>query len=185
VKRFTAQLRAEVMGNTLTGHAAVFGQYADVGPNLEELAPGAFDQVLKDPATDVRALFNHDPNLVLGRQSAGTLKLGTDSQGLEFAIDLPNTSVGNDLRELMARGDVDGASFMFMPGEDTWSRSSDGRSIQTHTSIKRLVDVSPVTYPAYDGASVMLRSVVFGVGNRRASQLIRARHAARYGRTVR
>lgn len=185
LRRFSAQLRAEVRGDTLTGHAAVFGQYADLGSNLESLAPTAFDQVLKDPHTDVRALFNHDPNQVLGRQSAGTLRVGTDSQGLEFEVQLPNTTLGNDLRELVARKDIDGASFAFLPGEDAWERSSDGRSIQIHTSVSRLLDVSPVTYPAYDGASTALRSMTFEAGNSRASQLIRARARVLFGKAMR
>jgi HK97 family phage prohead protease len=182
LRRFSASLRAEVRGNTLTGHAAVFGQYADLGSNLEDLAPGAFDAVLKDPSTDVRALFNHDPNQILGRQGAGTLRVGTDSQGLEFEIQLPNTGLGNDLRELVSRGDINGASFAFIPGDDAWSRSADGRQIQTHTSVSRLLDVSPVTYPAYEGASTMLRSMTFEAGNHRASQLIRARARVLFGR---
>lgn len=182
LRRFSAQLRAEVSGNTLTGHAAVFGQYADLGTSLEDLAPTAFDRVLKDPSTDVRALFNHDPNQVLGRQGAGTLRVGTDSEGLEFEIVLPNTQLGNDLRELVARRDIDGASFAFIPGEDEWTRSADGRQIQTHTSVSRLLDVSPVTFPAYEGASTMLRSLVFTPGNSRNSQLIRARARVLFGR---
>jgi uncharacterized protein len=182
VRRMTAQLRAEVRGDVLSGHAAVFGQYADLGSNLETLDPHAFDRVLSDPATDVRALFNHDPSLLLGRQSAGTLKVGTDTQGLEFEVHLPNTSLGNDLRVLVARGDIDGASFAFLPGEDEWSRSADGRSIQTHTSVSKLLDVSPVTYPAYEGASTLLRSMTFEAGNRRASRLIRARARVLFGR---
>ncbi len=182
MKRFTAQLRAEVRGDVLSGHAAVFGQYADLGANLETLDSHAFDRVLSDPATDVRALFNHNPDQVLGRQSAGTLKVGTDTQGLEFEVHLPNTTLGNDLRELVARKDIDGASFAFIPGEDAWERSSDGRSIQVHTSVSRLLDVSPVTFPAYDGASTALRSITFGVGSRQRSQLIRARARVLFGR---
>ena len=182
LRRLSAQLRAQISGNTLAGHAAVFGQYADLGSNLEDLAPTAFDRVLGDPATDVRALFNHDPNLLLGRQGAGTLKVGTDSEGLQFEVQLPNTQLGNDLRELVARGDISGASFAFLPGEDEWTRSADGRQIQTHTSVSRLLDVSPVTYPAYEGASTMLRAMTFEPGNRRASQLIRARARVLFGR---
>lgn len=184
MKRFVAQMRAEVRGNRLSGHAAVFGQYADLGSNLETLARSAFDAVLQDPATDVRALFNHDPSLVLGRQSAGTLKLGTDSQGLEFDIDLPNTTLGNDMRELVGRGDIDGASFAFLPGADEWTRSEDGRSVQVHTSVSRLLDVSPVTYPAYQGASAMLRSLatIVPAADRLRDQLIRARARVLFGR---
>jgi len=184
VRRF-ASMRAEVRGNRLSGHAAVFGQYADLGSNLETLAPTAFDRVLKDPSTDVRALFNHDPSLLLGRQGAGTLRIGTDSQGLEFDVDLPNTSLGNDLRELVGRGDLDGASFAFLEGTADWTRSADGRPVQNHTSVSRLMDVSPCTFPAYEGAAVALRSLpstTVPAATRLRDQLIRARARVLFGR---
>lgn len=184
VQRRYATCRAEIIRNTLAGHAAVFGQYADLGTNLENLDQHAFDRVLADRSTDVRALFNHNPDLLLGRQGAGTLKLGTDTQGLEFEIAIPNTTLGNDLRELVARDDIAGASFAFWPGEATWSRSDDGRPVQTHLSVARLMDVSPVTYPAYSGASTMLRSLdsIVATGSRRRSQLVRARARVLFGR---
>lgn len=177
VQRFGVQLRAEVTGRKLTGHAAVFDQVADLGPwGLEALGRSAFDAVLADKATDVRALFNHDPSQLLGRQSSGTLRVGVDDEGLEFEIrDLPNTQAGNDVRELVERGDLTGASFGFVPGDDEWSKAGDGRRLRTHTSVARLVDVSPVTWPAYEGASVSMRSMKFDRPARARSQLIRAR----------
>jgi Escherichia/Staphylococcus phage prohead protease len=134
----------------------------------------AFDRALADKTTDVRALFNHDPSMLLGRESSGTLKLSVDSEGLPFEVDLPNTSVGRDVRELAERGDLTGASFGFIPGEDEWSRTKDGRQLRTHMSVARLVDVSVVTFPAYQGAGVMLRSLT-AVPESGRSQLVRAR----------
>lgn len=177
VTRFGVQLRAEVKGRTLSGHASVFDQLAVLPMHYERMAPTAFDAVLKNPETDVRALINHDPMFLLGRQSSGTLRVSVDSQGLPFEVDLPNTGYANDLREVVERGDLDGASFAFVPDQDAWDRAPDGRQIRTHTSVGRLIDVSAVTFPAYDGAGVRLRSVAFGSGSRR-SQLIRARHRA-------
>lgn len=178
---FAAELRAEVSGNTLRGHAAVFGQYAPMPGHLEVLSRTAFDRALKDPKTDVRALFNHDPNMLLGRQSSGTLRLSTDDEGLVFELDLPDTSYANDLRELVKRGDLSGASFGFIPGDDEWTRK-DGQQIRTHTSVSALIDVSPVAFPAYSGTHVMLRSsqqLTTPSGAR--SRLIRARHRALFG----
>jgi HK97 family phage prohead protease len=168
------ELRAQITGNKLEGHAAVFGQVARVRNDWETLAPTAFDEVLSNPDTDVRALVNHDPMYLLARQSAGTLRIGTDREGLAFELDLPNTSYANDLRELVDRGDLDGASFGFVPGKDTFSRAPDGHQLRTHTSVRELVDVSPVTFPAYDGAGVALRHHEFVRPSGR-SQLIRAR----------
>ena len=111
--RFGVELRAELKGNKLRGHAAVFGQFAELPGHLEALAHTAFRSVLADKQTDVRALFNHDPSMLLGRQSSGTLTVGVDTEGLEFEVNLPNTTVGNDVRELAERGDITGASFGF------------------------------------------------------------------------
>ncbi|SER81835.1 hypothetical protein SAMN04488583_6379 [Mycobacterium sp. 88mf] len=187
--RFGVELRSEVKGNKLIGHAAVFDQYAEVPGHLEALHRSAFDAVRKDTHTDVRALFNHDPSKLLGRQSSGTLRWSVDSEGLPFELDLPDTTVGRDVRELAQRGDLNGASFGFLPGADAWSRTQDGRQLRTHTSVSRLVDVSIVTFPAYTGTSIMLRSLDRIPVNRPAmaqsgaAQLIRARHRALIGRS--
>lgn len=180
--RFGVELRAQLDGNRLVGHAAVFGQTAELPGHYEALAPSVFDAVLADPATDVRALMNHDPDRLLGRQGAGTLKLGVDDEGLAFEVELPDTSYAHDLRELVGRGDLTGASFAFMPGDDEWTKAPDGRQLRTHTSARRLLDVSAVTFPAYDGAGVALRSLTIAPANRLRSDLILARHRGRYGK---
>ncbi|MFI7677875.1 HK97 family phage prohead protease [Actinophytocola sp. NPDC049390] len=180
--RFHVQLRAQITGNKVEGHAAVFGQIATVPGHYEALERGAFTDVLKNPDTDVRALVNHDANLLLARQSAGTLRISQDSEGLPFDLDLPNTSYANDLRELLERGDINGASFAFLPGKDRWDRAPDGRQLRTHTSVSQLLDVSVVTFPAYEGAGVSLRSYDFSGTSRQREQLIRARARVRLGR---
>jgi HK97 family phage prohead protease len=158
----------------LGGYAAVFDQTTDLGwMGKERLARTAFADVLADSATDVRALWNHDMRLLLGRQAAGTLRLSTDTRGLEYEVELPDTTYARDVRALAERGDLDGASFAFLPGEWTYDETSDTR---THTSVARLVDVSPVTIGAYAGASTEARSQASA--SRRRSQLIRVRHRA-------
>lgn len=173
MNRYHAELRAEVRGDTLAGHAAVFGQLARLPGHWEQVARGAFDAALKD-GPDVRALVNHDPNALLGRTRSGTLRLDVDDTGLAFEVDLPDTRAATDLRSLLERGDITGASFGFMPGTDEWTTAPDGRQLRTHTSIRSLYDVSAVTYPAYDGTSATLRSVVFPRASAR-SQLVRVR----------
>lgn len=177
VQRWGIELRAEVSeAGVLTGHAAVFDQVADLGRDgLESIARTAFDRALADPATDVRALINHDPNQLLGRQSAGTLRLQVDRRGLAFEVDLPDTSYANDLRALVRRGDVDGGSFGVIP--DKIERNTRlGRTVRTHTDVARLVDVSVVTWPAYSGTGVQLRSASHTTASYR-SRLVRARAA--------
>lgn len=157
-------------GNKLGGYAAVFGPVADLGDHgLERMAAGCFARALQ--TSDTRALYQHDPALVLGRQSSGTLRLATDDHGLEYEVDLPDTTYARDLRELVERGDITGASFQFVPDRFDFDRAE---GVTTHTDVATLVDVSPVTFPAYEGASTEARSQQLGA-TRRRSQLIRAR----------
>lgn len=158
MQRFNVQTRTAIEKNKLSGHSAVFGQVADIGPRgYEQIAPEAFNDVLT--RSDARFLVNHDPSQLLGRQSSGTLRMSPDSKGLYFEVDLPNTQLGNDIRELVERGDMDQGSFGFIPGEDVIQRTKDGRQLRTHTAIKELLDLSIVTYPAYEGTEVSLRSM--------------------------
>lgn len=183
--RYQVLCRSEVQGNTLHGHAAVFNQRAQIGGEYEQLSRSAFDDVLKAPDTDVTALFNHDPAFLLGRQSSGTLRLRTDDEGLAFEVDLPDTATGRDVRELVSRGDLTGASFGFVPDLDasTWDRADDGAQVHTMNRVTYLRDVSPVTFPAYAGAGVALRSGdVPAVRPAGRSQLIRARARVHLGR---
>jgi len=181
VNRLYAELRSEVSGNTLSGHAAVFGQHAEIRGGWEEIAPGAFDDVLARDE-DVVALRDHNPELILGRTASGTLRLEVDGDGLAFEVDLPDTTAGRDVRELVSRGDLAGASFGFLPGKEALGTAPDGRQLRTHTAIKRLLDVSVVAMPAYVGTDVRLRHVTFEVPQHRRTQLILARHRARNAR---
>ena len=141
----------------ITGHAAVFNSLSEpMWGFREKIATGAFDTILED---DVRALFNHDSNMILGRTKSGTLKLGIDERGLTYEIDPPNTSYSNDLLESMKRGDVTQSSFGFVIDEDDWHEDEEGRIIRTIKKVKRLYDVSPVTYPAYEAADSTVRSL--------------------------
>ncbi|HWL93847.1 MAG TPA: HK97 family phage prohead protease [Phycisphaerae bacterium] len=123
---------------------------------VERIARGALDSAVKRSA-DVVALFNHDANLVLGRTTAGTLKLTLDSTGLRYEIQPDDTTVARDVLRHLARGDIKGSSFAFIIDEDgeSWSQETmvDGRKcfIRTLTSLD-VLDVSCVTRPAYTGA---------------------------------
>lgn len=173
--RYVVQCRSTLDGDILRGHAAVFGQASEIFPGyMEQIARGAFDKVLASDQTDVRALMNHDPAQLLGRQSAGTLRLKVDEEGLGFEVDLPDTSYANDLRALVARGDLTGASFAFLPGETRNATTEAGSHVTEHVSVERLLDVSAVTFPAYEGAAVSLRRYDFARPSGRA-QMAQAR----------
>lgn len=140
----------EVDGNLkVVGHASVYNRLSEnLGGFREIIAPGAFDEVLEN---DVRALINHDSNLILARTTSGTLKLSVDEKGLRYEFDMPETSYGKDLAVSMERGDITQSSFAFTVEEDKWE-TKDGEDLRTITKVKRLFDVSPVTYPAYPDA---------------------------------
>jgi HK97 family phage prohead protease len=135
---------------TVTGHASVFNQLSDdLGGFREMIAPGAFSDVLDN---DVRALVNHDPSKLLARTTSGTLKLEETETGLQYSFNVPSTTYGNDLVISMERGDLTSSSFAFTVQSDTWDINDDGDDIRTINKVKRLYDVSPVTYPAYPDA---------------------------------
>ncbi|MCG5239534.1 HK97 family phage prohead protease [Azospirillum doebereinerae] len=144
----------------LVGHAAVFNQLSDdLGGFREQIAAGAFAEAIgKD---DVRALFNHDPNFVLGRTASNTLTLAEDARGLLIDIVMPDTQTVRDLVVApIERGDVSQMSFAFgvRPGGQDWAKDDEGRNIRTLKRL-RLFDVSPVTFPAYPQTDVAVRSL--------------------------
>lgn len=152
------ELRSAASGGpgTLVGYAAVFDRFSeDLGLFRETIAPGAFAGCI---GRDARALVNHDPGQLLGRESNGTLRMAEDSLGLRVEIDLPDTQVGRDTAANVRRGDLDGMSFSFETAADAWDR---GTTPPTRTLIRcrRVHDVGPVTYPAYTDTRVALRSL--------------------------
>lgn len=147
---------------TLSGYAALFQKETVIGGLWgwrEVIASGAFTEALERP-DDVRALFNHNPDILLGRTKSGTLTLGIDKKGLNYQVDLPDTASARDVRTLIKRGDVTGSSFAFRVEEDEWDDSEVKKGklpLRTITKVE-LFDVSPVTYPAYPQTSVTARS---------------------------
>ena len=151
------ELREE--GDTLTavGYAAMFNRLSqNLGGFVERVAPATFRSTLNQ--SDVRALFNHEPDHLLGRSTTGTLRLSEDEQGLRYEIDLPATTLGRDVAELLRRGDISGSSFGFRTISDEWSETDDGYPLRTLTEVA-LRDVGPVTFPAYSSTEASLRSL--------------------------
>lgn len=141
----------------LEGYAAVFNSPTDFGAFQERVAPGAFRKSLE--GGDIRALWNHDSNHPLGRTTAGTLRLSEDAKGLRFSVDLPETTMGRDARVSIQRGDVTGVSFGFTvpKGGDEWAMIG-GKRTRTLLDVG-LMEVSPVTFPAYQATQVEARSL--------------------------
>ena len=139
----------------IEGHAAMFDKLSEplIGFR-EKIAPGAFVNSIKKD--DIRALFNHDANYVLGRNKAKTLTLREDDLGLYIEIDPPDTQWARDLQESIRRGDISQMSFGFITLRDSWVHTKNKDSIRTLEEVQ-LFDVSPVTYPAYPQTSVKVR----------------------------
>lgn len=141
----------------IVGHAAKFDQLSeDLGGFRERIAPGAFAKTIQ--SADIRALWNHDANIVLGRNKSGTLRLSEDRAGLAYEVDSPDTQLVRDMvLAPISRGDVNQCSFGFRTISDKWVKV-DGEWVRTLLEVD-LFDVSPVTYPAYQQTEVALRSL--------------------------
>lgn len=126
---------------------------------LEEISSGAFDKSLQN--RNQKALWNHDTSKPLGSVSVGTLRFNSDTSGLNYDIDLPNNTYGNDAYESVQRGDVDGSSFGFICIDDIWSKVQyEGREIYKRSIVEAdLFEVSPCTFPAYDSSDMCCRSL--------------------------
>lgn len=136
------------------GYAAVFNTLTDIYDFREQIAPGAFTGSLQ--SDDIRCLFNHDANHVLGRNRSGTLRLSEDERGLFFEVDAPGAQWARDLHISVQRGDVNQCSFAFECIRDQW-RTVNGVEERTLLEVK-LLDVSIVTYPAYPSTLAVARS---------------------------
>lgn len=147
---------ADGMPPKMFGHAAMFDSLSeDLGGFRERIAPGAFAKSLE--SADIRALFNHDSNIVLGRNKAGTLRLKEDMSGLAIEIDPPDTQAARDLMVSMKRGDISQMSFGFRTIQDKWAKVNN-EWVRTLLEVD-LFDVSPVTYPAYNSTDIAVRSM--------------------------
>ena len=148
----TLEVREENGEMIIEGYAALYNSETDLGVFRESISPGAFDDVLND---DVRALINHDPSLILGRSSAGTLELSTDEFGLKYRVKLGEQQYAKDLYSSIKRGDISQSSFAFTIKDQSWSEDRSTRKVE---KVAKLLDVSPVTYPAYKSATVAARN---------------------------
>ena len=126
---------------------------------VEEVSSGAFDKSLQN--RNQKALWNHDTSKPLGSVSANTLRFNSDMSGLNYDIDLPNNSYGNDAYESVQRGDVDGSSFGFTCTSDVWSKIQfEDREIYKRSIVEaQLFEVSPCTFPAYASSEMSCRSL--------------------------
>lgn len=137
--------------NVVEGYALKFNKPSkDLGGFIETIDARALDGVNME---DVKLFLNHDSGNLLGRTKSGTLQLSVDEVGLKFRCELPNTTLGNDVMELVKRGDLSQCSFGFTVAEDEWERI-DGKPVRTIKKINTLAEISLVSIPAYEDTDV-------------------------------
>lgn len=160
-RRYTRQateLRAKGDDSrTIGGYASVFNKKSqNLGGFVEIVDSRAFNKSRGDSWPNVVARFNHEDQFLLGTTRSGTLRLDIDDEGLVYDVDVPLTR--EDVFELVQRGDVSKSSFAFRTMEDDWGMTEDNFPLRTLLNVQ-LVDVAPVTTPAYPDATAGLRSL--------------------------
>lgn len=154
---------------TLSESMPIMRDGEKVGTFREQLMPGCFASAI--PTSDIRSLFNHNPDLILGRTTSGTMRVAEDEVGLTFEVDPPDTTYSRNLQISMGRGDINQCSFGFSVAEggDSFAKDSmPGCWIRSIHKIAKLYDVSPVTYPAYVDTSCSMRSALSAVATEEA-----------------
>ena len=158
-----ARSEGENMPKEIGGIAAVINSVTDLGYFEEVIERDAFDYALSKEY-DIRCLFNHEAELILGRTLSGTCNVFVNGDGnLEYTWvpDYENPTHMSVVRSIM-RGDITQSSFAFTIKEQKWSDSTKYGTMgkRTITVIEDLYDVSPVTYPAYADTEADARSIV-------------------------
>lgn len=165
IRLFNFEVRAEdtERGKTITGRPIVFGQKTDLGWYDEIIERGALDTT---DLKDVRLLVNHNVDMIPLARSRNntensTMQLTADENGLLIRADLDteNNSDSKSLYSAVGRGDIDGMSFMFTVDKDSWDDVDSDHPVRHIRSIKRVLEVSVVTFPAYSQASVQARGL--------------------------
>lgn len=153
---FELRAAADDEGTMLAGYAAVFDELSvEIWGFREKIAAGAFTDTIAND--DIRSLWNHDTNWVLGRTTNQTLRLAEDEIGLAVEIEPPETQMGRDALVSIRRGDVNQMSFAFATLEDRWDIDENEQYVRTLLRVK-LYEVSPVTFPAYPATSIAVRA---------------------------
>lgn len=157
LKMYDIQTRDEDGSNPhIEGYFAVFDDIYEVWPGAtESIAPGAFTESISQ---DVRALYNHNQDLVLGRSSAGTLQLKQDSHGLWGDIEINREdSDAMNVYQRVKRGDITGCSFGFDIEKESRDVRPDGSVHYTIERVNPLYEISPCVFPAYEATKITAR----------------------------
>jgi HK97 family phage prohead protease len=139
----------------------------NLGGFVEQIAHGAFDDVLARTGTNIQGLVNHDPNWLLATTDSGTMTLAAELVGLAYEMQLdPGDPDAVRAMSKVSTGKMRGSSFSFSlpPGGDEWTLTEQGFPLRTIRTFSGLYDVGPVGTPAYldtegEGMATALRSL--------------------------
>ena len=163
-RSYSFEVRAEEteQGNIITGRPIVYNSRTDLGWYDEIIEPGALNNT---DLTDVRFLVNHDTSkipLARSRNNNGnsTMQLSVDNDGMSIrvALDTENNSEARALYSAVKRGDISGMSFMFAIRDEEWDDLDSDHPIRHIRDISTVVEVSAVTFPAYESTEINARS---------------------------
>ena len=166
-------INTSTSGNTLSGYAVLWDAESRTIHEqgrvfTETFARDAFD--LTNSQDDVKLYYNHDTNMPLARTNNGSLRLFQDDKGLRFEADLPDTTLANDVKELLNRGTLTGEmSFGFKTIRDTWSPDKKKRQVNK----ANLAEISVVVDAAYPSTYSQLRNAQTEITNKRINLLRR------------
>jgi len=151
--------KAKAEQNKVGGYAALFNspssELHERGRTfVETIMPGAFSRSLRSGQQDVKLLYQHKGDQILARTRNGSLRLTEDEKGLAFEADLPDTTLGRDVRALLDAGTLSEMSFGFNVLKDTWNEGKTRRSLHE----VELAEISIVTDAAYPQTTAALRS---------------------------
>ena len=166
IRSFNFEVRAEENeehGHFLTGRPIVFNQRTDLGWYDEIIEQGALDYT---DLKDVRFLVNHNVDMIPLARSRNntensTMQLVPDADGMGIRVDLDtdNNADAKSLYSAVSRGDITGMSFMFTVDKDSWEEIDSEHPTRRVLSIKRVLEVSAVTFPAYSQTSIQTRGL--------------------------
>lgn len=166
IRNLEFEVRAEQNeehGNFITGRPIVFDSRTDIGPWDEIIDRGALDTT---DLKDVRFLVNHNTDMIPLARSRNnnehsTMQMSVDEEGMKIRVDLDieNNADARSLYSAVSRGDITGMSFMFSVDKDTWDEADSDHPTRHIRSIRRVLEVSAVTFPAYAQTYIQTRGL--------------------------
>lgn len=185
-RSFEFEVRAEENENgekIITGRPIVFNSRTNIGPFDEVIKPGALNNT---DLTDVRFLVNHNTAMIplaRSRRNNGnsTMKITPDAEGLNIdfvKLDVENNADARALYSAVKRGDISGMSFMFYVRDDSWENLDTDHPTRYINTIESVVEVSAVTFPAYEATEIYARDKQAALDNAKLA-LENARSEAR------